>query len=413
VSRRAALIGLVLALGMLPACRRVEQEPAPPSSTVTVRIATFNVEELSLAKLEQTDASGAGTYPQLLAAAAIIQRVRPAILALNEIDFVAGEPTRAAALFVERYLAHGVAPIDYPYLYSAPTNTGILAGHDLDNDGVVATDEDRGTRRHGGDSWGFGTYPGQYGMAVLSQYPIRGGDVRTFQNFLWRDLPGNHLPTDFYDPEEQRQLRLSSKSHWDVPVEVDGTTLHLWMSHPTPPAFDGDEDRNGRRNFDEIKFWAAYLDGEEALYDDAGRRGGFAPSSPDEPFVIAGDLNARPEPDDDGTPYDGRNAISQLLDRPEIADTGELCISEGAIAHAATAEKAPAYSERSTAKFLGGSRVDYLLPSRGIEVAAGGVFWPAAGEDPQGHALAEEASDHRLVWLDVVLAASRSGSLAP
>ncbi len=58
---------------------------------------------------------------------------------------------------------------------------------------------------------------------------------------------------------------------------VGKTTLHLLASHPTPPAFDGPEDRNGRRNHDEIRFWNDYLDRAEIGYirDDAGLAGGL------------------------------------------------------------------------------------------------------------------------------------------
>ena len=71
-------------------------------------------------------------------------------------------------------------------------------------------------------------------------------------------------------------MRLSSKSHWDVPVTVGAHTVHVLASHPTPPTFDGPEDRNGRRNHDEIRFWADYISSLRSGYivDDAGRRGG-------------------------------------------------------------------------------------------------------------------------------------------
>ena len=48
----------------------------------------------------------------------------------------------------------------------------------------------------------------------------------------------------------------------------------------------------------------------------------------------------------------------------------------------------------------GNLRLDYLLPSANLDVRDCGVFWPAAGLidfDPG------EASDHRLVWLDIAL----------
>lgn len=374
-----------------------------------IRVALFNIQELSAARL------AAGDDPAALAAAAIVQRVRPDVLVLQEIDFPHGEadPAANARLFAERYLARGAAPIDYPHAFAAPVNTGLLTGLDLDRDGRAAGPEDRGTRAHGDDSFGFGVYPGQYGMALLSRHPIDRDAVRTFQRFLWRELPGNHLPADWYGPAATI-LRLSSKSHWDVPIEIggprDGRRLHLWISHPTPPVFDGPEDRNGRRNFDEIKLWVDYLERSEALVDDRGRRGGYEAG---EPFLIAGDLNA--DPGDPAT-YEGIPAIAQLLDHPKIRDPGDHLTSRGAAEHRrealaaarAAGERATAadlaarsHPERATADFLGGRRVDYLLPGEALEVVDGGVFWPSAAEDPEGRALAEAASDHRLVWVDL------------
>ena len=77
---------------------------------------------------------------------------------------------------------------------------------------------------------------------------------------LLPDDPSTPEPADWYSPDELDVFRLSSKSHWDVPVRLpDGRILHLLASHPTPPVFDGSEDRNGRRNHDEIRFWADYV----------------------------------------------------------------------------------------------------------------------------------------------------------
>ena len=77
------------------------------------------------------------------------------------------------------------------------------------------------------DAWGFGQFPGQYGMVVLSRYPILTDQVRTFQNLRWADMPQNLLPTEFYGAEVAASLRLSSKSHWDVPVQIGSATLHV------------------------------------------------------------------------------------------------------------------------------------------------------------------------------------------
>lgn len=102
-------------------------------------------------------------------------------------------------------------------------------------------------------------------------------------------------------------VRLSSKSHWDVPVAVGGRAIRVLASHPTPPTFDGVEDRNGRRNHDEIRFWADYITPGQGryIYDDEGERGGLSPS---QSFVIVGDQNADPL---DGDSVDA--AIDQLL----------------------------------------------------------------------------------------------------
>ena len=72
--------------------------------------------------------------------AAILQRVRPDIVLLNEFDHDGeGLDERALALFLLRYLGvsqQGEAPLDYPYHLQIPTNTGLLCGADLDGDGV-------------------------------------------------------------------------------------------------------------------------------------------------------------------------------------------------------------------------------------------------------------------------------------
>ncbi|NIQ57873.1 MAG: endonuclease/exonuclease/phosphatase family protein, partial [Gammaproteobacteria bacterium] len=236
----------------------------------------------------------------------------------------------------------------------------------------------------------------QYGMVGLSRFPMDGAASRTFRSFLWRDLPGHHMPEGFYSAEAEAALPLSSKSHWDLPIVVGDQVLHVWASHPTPPVFDGDEDRNGRRNFDEIGFWRAYLEGSEALHDDQGRSGGFSGGAP---FVIAGDLNAQPGATE--SLYEGMPAIAQLLDHPRVQDPGDVTRSRGALQGRSPGP--PDHPERSTASFLGGVRVDYVLPSSDLTLVGGGVFWPDPEEDPEGAALAEAASDHRLVWIDVVL----------
>lgn len=387
---------------------------APPTGagTTELRVATYNLSLNRNAPGQLVADLSTGTNAQAKTVAEIIQRANPDIVLLNEFDYVPGGV--AADLFRDNYLEvsqGGAAPVEYPYAFVAPSNTGIASGFDLNNNGAVVTTPL--APGYGDDAFGFGQFEGQFGMAVLSKYPIDADAVRTFQHFLWKDMPGALLPddpntvapADWYSADELAVFRLSSKSHWDVPVDVNGRTVHVLASHPTPPTFDDVEDRNGLRNHDEIRFWADYVTPGTAgryIYDDAGATGGLKPGSS---FVILGDQNADPL---DGDSVDA--AIDQLLDHPRITDP--LPTSEGAVEASVlqgganlTHEGDPAYD---TADFNdnpapGNLRADYVLPSRDLRVLDAGVFWPVLA-DPLSKLTGTfpfPSSDHRLVWVDL------------
>lgn len=380
-----------------------EAHPPPRGRAEPVRFATFNASLNRGAEGELVADLSTPDDPQARNAAETIQRVAPDVVLVNEFDY----SPAAVDLFRRNYLEvgqRGAAPVRYPYVFVAPSNTGVPSGFDLNNDGRVAG---------GDDAFGFGLFPGQYGLVVFSKHPIDTRAARTFQTFRWKDMPGALLPDDpttaaprdWYSPAEQDVLRLSSKSHWDLPIRLPGRTVHFLVSHPTPPTFDGAEDRNGMRNHDEIRFWADYVAGparSRYVYDDAGRRGGLRPGSA---FVIAGDLNADPF---DGDSVD--HAARQLLDHPRI-DSRFAPSSAGAPEAAALQGGANLTQSGDprldTADFADGApgnlRVDYVLPSRGLHVRGGGVFWPAAA-DPLSRLTGSypfPTSDHRMVWLDV------------
>lgn len=399
----APLAVTALVAGLAAAVQPAGAAPDRVAGAEPVRFATFNaslnrsVEGELVADLSTPD------DPQARNVAETIQRVDPDVVLINEFDHAPA----AVDLFRDNYLEvsqNGAEPVDYPYAFVAPSNTGVPSGHDLNNDGQVGG---------GDDAFGFGLFPGQYGMVVLSKHPIDSDGVRTFQRFLWKDMPGALLPddpttaapADWYSPEEQAVFRLSSKSHWDVPIEIGDRTVHFLVSHPTPPTFDGAEDRNGTRNHDEIRFWADYVSGPEAsryVYDDEGATGGLRPGAA---FVIAGDQNADPE---DGDSVD--DAILQLLDHPLV--NGRFTPSSAGGPEAAAAqgganashEGDPAYDTADFAdRAPGNLRVDYVLPSRRLRVLDGGVFWPVAA-DPLSRLTGSfpfPTSDHRLVWIDV------------
>ena len=52
------------------------------------------------------------------------------------------------------------------------------------------------------------------------------------------DDPARPRPADWYSPRKLDVFRLSSKSHWDVPIDVGDEIVHFLVSHPTPPVFE-------------------------------------------------------------------------------------------------------------------------------------------------------------------------------
>ncbi|WP_375202361.1 endonuclease/exonuclease/phosphatase family protein [Hyphococcus sp.] len=402
----------VIALACLAGCGKANDVKAES----VVRFATFNVYLNRPSEGALIEDLKTGDTAQAQKVAEIIQRVAPDVLLLNEFDYdAAGE---GLALFQEKYLGvsqNGAAPALYPYVYVAPSNTGLASGRDFDRDGVVTIEP--GSRAYGGDAFGYGEFPGQYAMALLSKYPIDEAGVRTFQTFLWKDMPGAMLPDDaatpepddWYSAEALEVFRLSSKNHWDVPVIIGGARVHVLASHPTPPSYDGEEDRNGKRNHDELRLWADYIAGdpESYIYDDKGMRGGLAAG---ERFVIMGDLNADPH-DAGAVP----GAIGQLLTSPLVADA-PFPKSTGGAEQAALQGGANESHEgdpaEDTADFnddpeagVGNLHLDYVIVSKaGLKEIASGVFWPGPEDehyDLLGPGFPVESSDHRLVWRDL------------
>ena len=250
-------------------------------------------------------------------------------------------------------------------------------------------------------------------------YPIDYEAIRTFQFFLWKDMPGALLPNDpaiagdadWYSPAELDVFRLSSKTHADVPIEIGGRTVHFLVSHPTPPVFDGLEDRNGTRNNDEIRFWADYVvPGARSsyIYDDNDVSGGLPAGAS---FVIAGDQNSDPL---DGDSIEG--SIQQLLNHP-LVNSSVTPSSEGGAYWAEVQdilnddhESNPIYDTADFCDFApcgpGNLRADYVLPRKNLRISDAGIFWPTA-TDPlfylTGNGFPVVSSDHRLVWVDVAV----------
>ena len=411
MSLLAALTLLVASIG--PAAAAGPPEP--------VRFATFNlslnrsIEGRALFDLQNPDAALTPNSDfQASNNAEIIQIVRPDVLLINEFDYVAGNDLAEA--FQDNYLSvsqNGAEPIEYPYVFIAPSNTGVPSGFDLDNSG--------GDPGGPNDAFGFGFFPGQFGMAVFSMYPIQYDDVRTFQMFLWKDMPGALLPddpatpapADWYSAAELEVFRLSSKSHWDVPIDIDGTTVHFLASHPTPPVFDAAEDRNGTRNHDEIRLWADYVTPGPTsayIYDDEGVFGGLQAGSF---FVIAGDQNSDPL-DGDSIPGSSQQLIEHPLVNTKVTPSSPGAVEQNALQGGAnlTHESDPQFDTADFADTAPGNlHADYVLPSKALRITDAAVFWPLMS-DPDFDLVGVftlslcsigcfPSSDHRLVWIDV------------
>ena len=345
----------------------------PVAAQDRLRIATFNTElKRDGPGLLLRDISR-GKDAQLAAVVEVITTISPDILVVQGIDW--DYDTRALEAFAKALEAAG-AP--YPHLFSARPNRGVPSGHDLNANGRLG---------EAADNFGYGTFTGQGGVALLSRYPIRREEMRDFSGFLWRDLPGHMMPeteegTPFPTAEAQAVLPLSGSVHWVVPVDLPGgRTLSVLTYHAVPPVFDGPEDMNGRRNHDEARFWSLFLDG--AFGDGPGG-----------PFVLAGSATMDPF-DSDGRP----EALRALLADPRLQDPQP--VSEGGA-------RAPDQGHRGANALdtvdwpdPGRLRVDYVLPSADLRVEGAGVYWPAPGQP--GHDAALSASRHRLVWVDVTV----------
>ncbi len=310
----------------------------------TLRVATFNTEMARKGPGVLLRDILKGDDPQITAVIDTIAQVNPDIITLQGFDY--DLEGRALAAFAKALADRG-AP--YPHRFTAPPNAGRMTDLDLDADGRT------GRAR---DAQGYGRFYGQGAMALLSRHPILTEQIQDFSDMLWRDVPGNLYPMTkdgpFAGPAVHAIQRLSSHGHWVVPIRhPDLGTVHILTFHASPPVFDGPEDRNGRRNHDEVAFWTHYLNGTF----------GTAPTTG---LILMGDANLDPNRGD------GRStAITTLLNTPTLQDP-----------HPGT--------DTVLWQQTGPLRVDYVLPSAEWQVTNAGITPP----NPT-------ASRHRLVWVDV------------
>lgn len=327
---------------------------------------------------------GTGNHTQARAMAQTAQINNPDVLVLTGVTY--DEDEQVADLLRTRYLASGQNSedgLDYPYAFTAPTNSGRDSGVDLDGDGTIGGP---------GDAIGYGEYSGQYGMVIFSKYPIDESQVRTFQNFLWTDLPESSLPEDAYSQLEESVLRLQETSMWDVPVEVGDQVVHIVASSV---ADSGDSSTEVERRDDLRRLLADYASGNAwYLYDDDGQQGGLAPGHD---LVVAGTPVVNSGSSENLTALLGSSALQDP--EPEAVTETELSERPGLLSETdSVATRAVEFDEDPRASFV--------LPSATLDVSGSGVFWPGEGE--RGYEVVNPESayalEDRLVWVDVSIA---------
>jgi hypothetical protein len=332
-----------------------------PAHADTVRIATYNAEL-------KRDGPGLllrdilrGDDPQVSAVVQVIASVQPDILVLQNVDY---DMELRALHALQAALADAGA--HYGTVFARRPNTGRTTGLDMDGDGRWGEPE---------DTHGFAAFAGQGGMAILSRYPVLTDGVQDFTGLLWQDLPNALLPvhpdgTPFPDAQAQGALRLATVAQWAVPIDHPGGPITLLAFHASPPVFDGPEDRNGRRNHDQLTFWRQYLDGT------------FGPA-PDQRFVVLGHANQDP------VRGEGiKSGIGGLLADPRLQDVKPTRPGRADAPHATV------HWPRVTPAI---QRVSYILPARDWQVADSGVYWPLDAPE------IDVASRHRMVWVDLVV----------
>jgi hypothetical protein len=326
-----------------------------------LRVATYNTDlsrdgpGLLLRDILRGDA-------QADAVAQVIADARADVIVLQNVDY----DLDLLALGALRDLI-GQAGLDYPHIFALRPNTGVVTGFDLDRDGRLGEPE---------DAQGHGDFAGQGGLALLSRWPVDGAGVIDLSGLLWRDVPEAMLPqldgAPYYSADALSKLRLADVAHWAVPILHPSGAVTVLAFHASPPVFDGPEDRNGRRNHDQLRFWRHYLDGA------------FGPA-PDTRFVLLGHANQ--DPDRSEGIKDG---IRGLLSDPRVQDVRPL-------RPGGAPPEATVHWPRVTPSDL---RVSYVLPSQDWTVSASGVMWPLGGAAAE---MAATASRHRVVWADLVV----------
>ena len=220
------------------------------------------------------------------------------------------------------------------------------------------------------------------------------------------DDPNTTAPADWYSAGGARDLQaLVEEPLGLADHEIGKKTMHFLVSHPTPPVFDGPEDRNGTP---ELR-----RDPPLGRLHHARRRAGTSTTTagaaglkPGLLFVIAGDQNSDPL---DGDSIPGRSSSS--IEHP-LVNTKLTPSSPGAVEQAALQGGANAM-HRGDPAFDTAGLLDVPAPATCGPTTSCRGRTSRAGRCRRLRALSTDplfalvgvfpfpSSDHRLVWIDV------------
>lgn len=289
-----------------------------------------------------------GKDAQLIALAEILQSVRPDVLVLTKVDFDAELQTAKA---LQSFL-------NFEYSFALPPNSMTPSALDLDGDGKS------------GDRFTWVRYAGEGAMLLLSQHPIL--PHFHLNDLLWKDVPEALMPiradaTPFPSPAAQEVMPIVGQGLWVVQIgerTEDSFTLVAFQNQT--PVFDGPEDMNGLRSSAQLGLLSKVMDGTYGAF-------------PDQRFALIGNSNLDPN-----RGQGDREAMRALLRDPRLQDP---------MPSSPLGDDATAIWDKA-----GNMRVSYILPSKDWIVPRAAVVWPSEGPL---HIAAEQASRHRLIWMDL------------
>ena len=286
----------------------IEEDPAYPfgaqlledlwvdSPDGKLRVATFDV-NLSAKQQGQLGADLAGgASTEAAQVAKAIQQADADVVLLTGID----ADEAAARSLNNQYLKHaqdGGRAVDYPYVYAGPTNKGTPSGADLDNDQVVGGPA---------DAWGYGEFPGQGAMVLLSKHPIDAQHVQTVTKQRWSQMPGNTMPQSGLNGTIAEAMPVMESGLWDVPIKVGGSTVRV-IAVQTDQVRE-ELTHSAPRHSDQLRIVGDWLSAADYLQDDRGA----APGN-HQPYVVLGEL---------GRNHGNNQAVDDMLENLGVAEQG-------------------------------------------------------------------------------------------